>query len=120
VNKDRAARFVSKDFTGVRVERVEDAGAPILKGRRALKLVRTGNLAKPVVPSNDLAAIVGAAPLSRTQVVSKVWDHIRKKNLQNPMNKREIVADDKLKKVFGGKERVSMFEMNKHLSNNLK
>jgi len=120
VNKERAARFVSKDFTGVSVERGDRKGESLLKGRRALKLVRTGNLAKPVVPSTDLAAIVGKAPLPRSQVVSKVWDHIRKQNLQNPRNKREILADDKLKKVFGGKERVSMFEMNKHLSNNLK
>jgi hypothetical protein len=79
-----------------------------------------GGLARPVQPSADLAAICGNAPLPRSQVVSKVWDHIRKNNLQNPQNKREILADDKLKKVFGGKDRVSMFEMNKHLSNHLK
>jgi chromatin remodeling complex protein RSC6 len=79
-----------------------------------------GGLARPVTPSSDLAAICGSDPLPRSQVVSKVWDHIRKNNLQNPQNKREIVADDKLKKVFGGKDRVSMFEMNKHLSNHLK
>src|SRR5262249_39656525 len=74
-----------------------------------------GGLARPVQPSADLAAITGSSPLPRSQVVSKVWDHIRKNNLQNPQNKREILADDKLKKVFGGKDRVSMFEMNKHL-----
>jgi chromatin remodeling complex protein RSC6 len=79
-----------------------------------------GGLARPVQPSSDLAAITGSSPLPRSQVVSKVWDHIRKNNLQNPQNKREIMADDKLKKVFGGKDRVSMFEMNKHLSNHLK
>src|SRR4029453_9240803 len=79
-----------------------------------------GGLARPVQPSADLAAITGSAPLPRSQVVMKVWDHIRKNNLQNPQNKREILADDKLKKVFGGKDRVSMFEMNKHLSNHLK
>ena len=79
-----------------------------------------GGLARPVTPSADLAQICGSAPLPRSQVVSKVWDHIRKNNLQNPQNKREILADDKLKKVFGGKDRVSMFEMNKHLSNHLK
>src|SRR6478672_3346190 len=79
-----------------------------------------GGLARPVQPSADLAKITGNDPLPRSQVVSKVWDHIRKNNLQNPQNKREIVADDKLKKVFGGKDRVSMFEMNKHLSNHLK
>ena len=67
-----------------------------------------GGLARPVQPSADLAAITGNAPLPRSQVVSKVWDHIRKNNLQNPQNKREIMADDKLKKVFGGKDRVSM------------
>jgi chromatin remodeling complex protein RSC6 len=78
-----------------------------------------GGLARPVTPSADLAAITGSAPLPRSEVVSKVWDHIRKNNLQNPQNKREILADDKLRKVFG-KDRCTMFEMNKHLSNHLK
>ena len=78
-----------------------------------------GGLARPVTPSADLAAITGSAPLPRSEVVSKVWDHIRKNNLQNPANKREIIADDKLRKVFG-KDRCTMFEMNKHLSNHLK
>ena len=78
-----------------------------------------GGLARPVTPSADLAAIVGSDPLPRSEVVSKVWDHIRKNNLQNPQNKREILADDKLKKVFG-KDSCTMFEMNKHLSNHLK
>ena len=78
-----------------------------------------GGLARPVTPSADLAAITGSAPLPRSEVVSKVWDHIRKNNLQNPQNKREILADDKLRKIFG-KDRATMFEMNKHLSNHLK
>jgi chromatin remodeling complex protein RSC6 len=78
-----------------------------------------GGLARPVTPSADLAAITGSAPLPRSEVVSKIWDHIRKNNLQNPQNKREIVADDKLRKVFG-KDRATMFEMNKLLSNHLK
>ena len=75
-------------------------------------------LQRPVKPSADLAAITGSDPLPRSQVVSKVWDHIRKNNLQNPANKREILADDKLKKIFG-KDRCSMFELNKHLSRHL-
>ena len=79
-----------------------------------------GGLSRPVTPSSDLAAITGSDPLPRSQVVSKMWDYIRSNNLQNPQNKREIVADDKLRKVFGGKDKVSMFEMNKHLSNHLK
>jgi len=79
---------------------------------------RQSGLQRPVTPSADLAAITGSDPLPRSQVVSKVWDHIKKNNLQNPQNKREIVADDKLKKIFG-KDRCSMFEMNKHLSRHL-
>ena len=77
-----------------------------------------GGLARPVQPSPELAAITGSAPLPRSQVVSKVWDHIRKNNLQNPNNKREILADDKLRKVFGV-DKCTMFEMNKHLSKHL-
>jgi len=79
---------------------------------------RQSGLQRPVTPSADLAAIVGSAPLPRSQVVSKIWDHIRKNKLQNPANKREILADDKLKRIFG-KDRCSMFEMNKHLSRHL-
>ena len=79
---------------------------------------RQSGLQRPVKPSADLAAITGSDPLPRSQVVSKVWDHIRKNNLQNPQNKREIMADDKLQAVFG-KNRVTMFEMNKHLAQHL-
>jgi chromatin remodeling complex protein RSC6 len=77
-----------------------------------------GGLARPVTPSSDLAAITGSDPLPRSQVVSKMWDYIRTNKLQNPDNKREILADDKLRKVFGT-DRVTMFEMNKHLSRHL-
>ena len=76
-------------------------------------------LMRPLQPSNELAAVVGSKPLPRPEVVSKVWDYIKKNNLQNPTNKREIMADDKLRAVFG-KERVTMFEMNKHLAQHLK
>jgi chromatin remodeling complex protein RSC6 len=78
-----------------------------------------GGIAKPVTPSPELAAIVGAGPLPRSEIVSKMWEHIKKNNLQNPQNKREILADDKLKKVFG-KDSVTMFEMNKHISGHVK
>ena len=77
-----------------------------------------GGLSRPVTPSADLAAITGSDPLPRSQVVSKMWDYIRSNKLQNPENKREIVADEKLKKIFGT-DRCSMFEMNKHLSRHL-
>nr|WP_231639473.1 SWIB/MDM2 domain-containing protein [Sphingomonas profundi] len=76
-------------------------------------------LHKPLQPSPDLAAIVGDKPLSRSDVVSKLWEHIKKNDLQNPKDKREILADDKLEKVFG-KKQVTMFEMNKLISPHLK
>jgi upstream activation factor subunit UAF30 len=76
-------------------------------------------LQQPLKPSADLAAIVGAGPLARGAVVSKVWDYIRTHKLQNPENKREIVADEKLKKVFG-RDKCTMFEMNKYISQHLK
>ena len=79
-----------------------------------------GGLARPVTPSADLAAITGSNPLPRSEVVSKIWEYIKKNNLQNPANKREILADAKLKPVFDGKDKVSMFEMNKHLAKHLK
>lgn len=76
-------------------------------------------LLKPLQPSPELGAVVGSKPLPRSEVVSKVWDHIKKNNLQNPENKREILADDKLEKIFGRKK-VTMFEMNKYLAQHLK
>jgi upstream activation factor subunit UAF30 len=75
-------------------------------------------LMKPLQPSKELAAVVGSDPLPRPEVVSKVWDYIKKNKLQDPQNKREIVADEKLQAVFG-KNRVTMFEMNKHLAQHL-
>src|SRR5207248_2033681 len=76
-------------------------------------------LQKPLQPSEELAAVVGSDPLPRGQVVSKMWEYIRLHNLQNPDNRREILADDKLRRVFG-KDKVTMFEMNKHLAGHLK
>ena len=76
-------------------------------------------LAKPLQPSSELAAVVGSSPLPRTEVVSKVWEYIKANNLQNPENKREILADEKLRAVFGGKDKVSMFEVNKHFAQHL-
>jgi len=64
-----------------------------------------------VQPSPDLAAIVGSDPLSRSELTKKVWDYIKANGLQDQTNKRMINADDKLKKIFGGKSQVSMFEM---------
>jgi chromatin remodeling complex protein RSC6 len=75
---------------------------------------------KAMTPSATLAAVVGASPLPRTEVTKKVWDYIKKENLQDAANRRMINADDKLKAVFGGKAQVSMFEMTKLISDHLK
>jgi chromatin remodeling complex protein RSC6 len=74
---------------------------------------------KPMNISADLAEIVGKGPMPRSEVVSKLWEYIKSHNLQDPNNKRNINADDKLKKVFGGKSTVSMFEMTKLVSKHL-
>ena len=76
-------------------------------------------LQQPLQPSKELAAVVGSNPIPRGEVVSKMWEYIKKNNLQNPENKREILADDKLEPIFG-KKKVTMFEMNKHLAQHLK
>jgi upstream activation factor subunit UAF30 len=75
---------------------------------------------KAMTPSAVLAAVVGATPLPRTEVTKKVWDYIKKLDLQDAANRRMINADDKLKAVFGGKAQVSMFEMTKLISDHLK
>jgi chromatin remodeling complex protein RSC6 len=75
---------------------------------------------KAMTPSAELAAVVGAAPLPRTEVTKKVWDYIKKLDLQDPANRRMINADAKLEAIFGGKKQVSMFEMTKLISAHLK
>ncbi len=77
-----------------------------------------GGITAPVTPSPDLAEIVGEKDLPRSEVVSKVWDYIKKHDLQDAKDRRQINADAKLEKIFG-KKSVSMFEMNKHLSQHL-
>jgi len=68
---------------------------------------------KPVQPDEKLGAVIGNEPLARTDVTRKLWDYIRSHNLQDPENKTFIKADEQLKQVFDGKDRVSMFEMTK-------
>ena len=76
-------------------------------------------LQKPLQPSKELAAVVGSEPLPRAEAESRVWAYIKQHQLQNPANRREILADEKLEAVFGTKK-VTMFEMNKHLAQHLK
>lgn len=80
---------------------------------------RTGGIHAPVQPSTELGAIVGTDRLPRSEVISKVWDYIKANKLQNPENKREILADEKLRKVFG-RDKCTMFEMNKYIAQHVK
>lgn len=73
---------------------------------------------KPLTVSSELAAVVGAGPMARSEVVKALWAYIKKNGLQDAANKRNINADDKLEKVFG-KKTVNMFEMTKLVSKHL-
>lgn len=75
---------------------------------------------KPMTVSKELSEVIGSGPMPRTQVTKKIWDYIKKHKRQDPENKRNIIPDEKLAKVFGSKMTINMFEMtkkvNKHLS----
>ena len=75
---------------------------------------------KAMTPSATLAPVVGSNPMPRTEVTKKLWQYIKKNNLQDAKNRRMINADDKLKPVFGGKAQVSMFDMTKLVNKHLK
>ena len=74
---------------------------------------------KPLNVSSELAAVVGKGPMPRSEVVKKLWAYIKKNGLQDQKNRRNINADENLKKVFGGKSTVNMFEMTKLVSKHL-
>jgi chromatin remodeling complex protein RSC6 len=84
------------------------------------KKTKTSKFMKPMKISKELESVIGKGPLPRTEVTKKLWKYIKKHGLQDPKNKRNIVPDEKLAKVFGGKKAINMFDMtkkvNKHLS----
>ena len=91
--------------------------APAAK-KPAAKRAPNAAFAKPLTPSPVLAAVIGAAPAPRTEVTKKIWEYIKKHNLQDAANKRNINADDKLKPIFK-KPQVTMFELTKLVSEHL-
>jgi chromatin remodeling complex protein RSC6 len=93
--------------------------APKKAGKPKVKRTPNAGFMKPMTPSTMLAAVVGATPLPRTEVVKKIWEYIKKNKLQDAINKRMINADEKLRAIFG-KAQVSMFEMTKIFSKHLK
>ena len=88
--------------------------------KKAAKRKPNAAFMKAMTPSSVLAAVVGSMPMPRTEVTKKIWDYIKKNKLQDAVNRRLINADEKLRAVFGGKNKVSMFEMTKLVSNHLK
>ena len=87
--------------------------------KKAATAKKNSAFMKPMQPSEQLAKVVGAEPLPRSEVTKKIWAYIKKHKLQNPQNKREILADDKLQPVFGSKK-LDMFQMTKTVNKHLK
>jgi upstream activation factor subunit UAF30 len=119
-NSDKKQIKKQKNHMAKKATKKAAAKKPAKKA--AKKTARTPNAAfmKPLTPSAALAEVVGSKAMPRTEVVKKIWAYIKKNGLQDKKNKRMINADAKLKPVFAGKGQVSMFDMAKLLSKNLK
>ena len=116
-------KVAKKKVAKKKVAKKKVAKKKVVKKKVAKKKVkRKPNAAfmRPMQLSADLAAVVGAKPIPRTEVTKKLWIYIKKNNLQDSVNRRMINADTNLKKVFGGKRKVSMFEMTKLVSKHMK
>ena len=90
------------------------------KKKSASKRKPNAAFMKAMQPSASLSAVIGSGQMPRTEVTKKIWAYIKKNNLQDSKNRRNINADDKLREVFGGKKTVSMFEMTKLVNKHLK
>lgn len=116
--KKAATSTTAKKAATPKKAAAEKAAAP---KKAAAKTARKPNAAfmAPLTPSADLAGVIGSTPLPRTEATKKIWDYIKKNDLQDSKNKRMINADAKLQVIFAGKKQVSMFELagivNKHL-----
>jgi upstream activation factor subunit UAF30 len=111
-------KAAAKKAPAKKVAAPKKAAAPKAK-KATTKRKPNAAFMKPLTPSAILSAVVGATPIPRTEVVKKLWAYIKKNNLQDSKNRRNINADDKLKPIFG-KNQVSMFEMTKLVSKHLK
>jgi len=118
--KPAAKKSAAKKAPAKKAPAKKVAAKKVAAKKPAAKRKPNAAFMKAMTPSSTLAAVVGAIPLPRTEVTKKIWDYIKKNKLQDAVNKRLINADDKLKAVFGGKGKVSMFEMTKLVSNHLK
>ncbi len=125
--KAAPAKTAAAAKPAVKKAAAKPAAKPAVKKAAPAKAAKPATPRKPnaafmkaMTPSAVLAAVIGATPLPRTEVTKKIWEYIKKLDLQDPANRRMINADEKLKAVFGGKKQVSMFEMTKLVSDHLK
>jgi upstream activation factor subunit UAF30 len=120
----KAIKKAAKKAVKKAVKKAPAKAAPKKAAKKVAKkaVKRTPNAAfmAPLTPSPSLQEVIGSKPLPRTEIVKKIWDYIKKNNLQDKKNRRMINADAKLKVVFGGKEQVSMFDLAKIVSKNVK
>jgi chromatin remodeling complex protein RSC6 len=117
--KKSAKKSVKKSSAKKAMKKVAKKAAPRKAAKK--KSARKPNAAfmKPLMPTGPLAAIIGSIPMPRTEVTSKIWQYIKKNKLQDPVNRRNINADDKLRPLFG-KAQATMFELTKYVSKHLK
>jgi chromatin remodeling complex protein RSC6 len=108
-----------KRETGMAAKKKASKKAPAKK-KAASKRKPNAAFMKAMQPDAALSAVIGGSPMPRTEVTKKIWNYIKRNNLQDTKNRRNINADDKLRDVFGGKKQVSMFEMTKLVNKHLK
>ena len=116
-----AKKAPAKNASKASSKSASKSGSTASKKAAPKKSTRKPNAAfmAPLTPDDKLAAVIGNKPVPRTEMIKKIWDYIKKNNLQDKNNKRMINADDKLKPLFG-KNQVSMFELAKIVNNNIK
>jgi upstream activation factor subunit UAF30 len=122
--KKKGAKKASAKKSGARKKGAAKRKTATKKKRTVKKArtKRTPNAAfmRPMQPDAALSAVVGSSPMPRTEVTKKIWQYIKRKGLQDPKERRMINADDNLRPVFGGKSKVSMFEMTKLVNKHMK
>jgi chromatin remodeling complex protein RSC6 len=117
--KKKAAPKKAKKAAPKKAKKAAKKAAKKSSGKRGRGGAGNPAFMKAMQPSDSLAAVVGSGPMPRTEVVKRLWAYIRKHGLQDAKERRNINADEALKKVFGGKGTVSMFEMTKLVSKHL-
>ncbi|MBK8291401.1 MAG: hypothetical protein IPK96_11170 [Flammeovirgaceae bacterium] len=110
----KAAKKVAKKAPKKAAKKVaKKAAKKVVKKAAKKKSARKPNAAfmAPLTPSAALADVIGSKPVPRTQMIKKIWEYIKKNNLQDKKNRRMINADAKLKVLFAGKTQISMFDL---------